>query len=204
MIVNLASNPVILSDDDSDNNAWIPTDDEHSRIFKLWPEWTLSERARPTSSWIWTYGFEIQHNTSRRWVCMVCLRSRRGRPVHLESKGTQNAENHLWKDHGRWDPSQRRSPPSEKKGKRAYPSVMDTMGLIRSSPRDQAVANKLIKSFDRDHFHTLCVNWVVDAQLSFRAIENPRLRLIFEYLNPSVEVQDAHLSRRTIRGYKLS
>ncbi|KAK3934501.1 hypothetical protein QBC46DRAFT_347568 [Diplogelasinospora grovesii] len=125
MTANSASNPVLLSDDNSDNNQfdWVPNDKERSRIFKFWPEWTSSERARPTSSWIWTYGFEIQHSTSRRWLCMVCLRSKCGGPVNFEAKATQNAENHLWKDHGRWDPSNRRTSPSQKKGKRPYPSV---------------------------------------------------------------------------------
>ncbi|KAK3934556.1 hypothetical protein QBC46DRAFT_235543, partial [Diplogelasinospora grovesii] len=81
-------------------------------------------------------------------VCMVYLRSRRGRPSHFKSRGTQNVENHLWKDNGHWDPSKRRAVPSEKKGKRAYLSVIDTMGLIRTNPWDQAVANKRIKSFE--------------------------------------------------------
>jgi hypothetical protein len=135
---------------------------------------------------------------------MVCLRSRRGMPGHFESRGTQNVENHLWKEQSHWDPLKRRAIPSEKKGKRAYPSVIDTMGLTRTNPWDRAIANKLIESFDRKHFHTLCVNWAVDAQLSFRAIENPRLRLIFEYLNPSVKVQDAHLSRKAIRDLAVT
>ncbi|KAJ2899378.1 restless-like transposase [Zalerion maritima] len=37
------------------------------------------------------------------------------------------------------------------------------------------------------------------TELSFRAVENPRLRAVFEYLNPAVKIQQAHIFRHTLR-----
>ncbi|CAG9950541.1 unnamed protein product [Clonostachys rosea f. rosea IK726] len=112
-----------------------------------------------------------------------------------ESKGTQNAELHLWKAHGYWDPSGRRSTPSQKKGgKRVLASISDFMGLKRSDPKDQALANSLIKRFDRGEFQKLIVNWIVESQQSFKQAEHPRLQQIFEYLNPAIKVTSAHIT----------
>ncbi|PNP59234.1 hypothetical protein FNYG_14985 [Fusarium nygamai] len=110
-------------------------------------------------------------------------------PQSYESKGTQNAELHLWKAHGYWDPSGRRSTPSEKKGgKRVLASISDFMNLKRSDPKEQALANSLIKRFDRGEFQKLIVNWIVESQQSFKQVEHPQLQQIFEYLNPAVKV----------------
>ncbi|KAK3935008.1 hypothetical protein QBC46DRAFT_358577 [Diplogelasinospora grovesii] len=66
---NTPNNSVILSESDEGiNHSVQPTAQEEARIFKLWPGWTLSERSRPTSPWIWAYGFEIQYYNSRRWI----------------------------------------------------------------------------------------------------------------------------------------
>jgi hypothetical protein len=128
------------------------------------------------------------------------IRKKESRPASYEYKGTQNAENHLWKAHGNWDPTGKRIAPSTKKGgKRVFASASDFWQLNRHDPKEQAIANSMIKHFDRGHFQRLLVNWIVDSNLSFRQAENPRLRSIFEYLNPSVAVRDAHISRQTIR-----
>lgn len=179
---------------------WTPTIDEEQRVFRVWKGFTLAERSKDTLSWVWNYGVEIQSTTSRRWVCMPCVRQGAARPQSYESRGTQNAETHLWKVHGLWDPSGRRSAPAEKKGgKRVFASITDFMNLNRSDPKDQAFANSVIKRFDQGHFRKLVVNWIVESQLSFKQIEHPRLQQIFEYLNPAVKVTDAHITAKTIR-----
>lgn len=180
--------------------SWTLTIDEEQKVFRLWKGFTLAERSKDTLSWVWNYGVEIQSTTSRRWVCMPCVRQKVTRPQSYESRGTQNAEIHLWKVHGLWDPSGRRSAPAEKKGgKRVFASVTDFMNLNRSDPKDQAFANSVIKRFDRAHFLKLLVNWIVESQLSFKQIEHPRLQQIFDYLNPAVKVTDAHITGKTIR-----
>jgi hypothetical protein len=180
-------------------STWAPTSDEERRIFRVWKGFTLAERSKDTLSWVWNYGVEIQSKTSRRWICMPCVRQKTPTPQSYESKGTQNAELHLWKAHGYWDPSGRRSTPSEKKGgKRVLASISDFMNLKRSDPKEQALANSLIKRFDRGEFQKLIVNWIVESQQSFKQVEHPRLQQIFEYLNPAVKVTSAHITAKTV------
>ncbi|OWT42267.1 restless-like transposase [Pochonia chlamydosporia 170] len=179
---------------------WNPTPEEEARIFKRWQRFTIAERSKDTSSWVWEYGIEIQSQTTRRWICMPCIRQKSNSPQSYDSRGTQNAEHHLWKSHGHWDLSGKRPAPSlAKGGKRMFPSITDIFNLGRDDPKEQSLANNLIKRFDREHFQKLVINWIVDSQQSFQQAENPRLRHIFEYLNPAVRVTDAHISRHTVR-----
>ncbi|KAM4061650.1 restless-like transposase [Hirsutella rhossiliensis] len=191
-----------LSTDDSPAvpSDWKPTPEEEARIFKRWQGFTAAERSKDTSSWVWGYGIEIQSKAARRWICMPCIRQRSHNPQSYDSRGTQNAEHHLWKSHGHWDLSGKRPAPSVTKGgKRMFSSITDIFNLSRDDPKEQSLANNLIKRFDRGHFQKLIVNWIVDSQQSFQQVENPRLRHIFEYLNPAVKVTDAHISRHTVR-----
>jgi len=180
--------------------AWPLTLEAEVRLFRQWKGYSLAQRTSQTQSWIWSFGVEIQDSTSRRWVCGPCLTAKVPKPTSYISEGTQNCEKHLWEKHGRWDTSGKRPKPSNKRGsKRKHGNIAGFTNLDLADPKDQAVANRLIKGFDRSHFQRLIVNWIVDSQLSFRAVENPRLRAVFEYLNPAVTIQQAHISRHTLR-----
>ena len=202
--VHVPTHPQNTVDPDSKDPAclaWAPSIDEELRIFRVWKGYTLAERSKDTLSWVWNYGIEIQSTTSRRWICMPCMRQKAPSPQSYESKGTQNAELHLWKAHGYWDPSGRRLTPSQTKGgKRAFASITDFMGLKRSDPKDQALANNLIKRFDRAEFQKLVVNWIAESQQSFKQVEHPRLQQIFEYLNPAINVTNAHITAKTVQS----
>jgi hypothetical protein len=73
-------------------------------------------------------------------------------------------------------------------------SIAQMFGLDPQNPKEQMVANTFIKRFDRQHFQRMLVEFAVDSNLPFAIVENPKLRSIFEYLSPSVAVQDAHIS----------
>ncbi|PWI64602.1 hypothetical protein PCL_09496 [Purpureocillium lilacinum] len=73
------------------------------------------------------------------------------------------------------------------------------LNLDTSNPKEQAIANALIQRFDRDRFQRLLLEWVVDANISFRQPGHWRLRRVFEYLNPSVAATNAHISHNTVR-----
>ena len=73
------------------------------------------------------------------------------------------------------------------------------LNLDASDPKEQAIANALIQRFDKDRFQKLLIEWVVDANVSFRQPKHRRLRHVFEYLNPSVTVTNAHISHDTVR-----
>ena len=78
-------------------------------------------------------------------------------------------------------------------------NVVDMLKLDASDPKEQAIANALIRRFDRDHFQRLLLEWVVDANIPFRQPEHWRLRRISDYLNPSVAATNAHISHNTVR-----
>ncbi|PNP52356.1 hypothetical protein FNYG_15851 [Fusarium nygamai] len=127
-------------------STWAPTSDEERSVFRVWKGFTLAERSKDTLS----------------WICMPCVRQKAPTPQSYESKDIQNAELHLWKAHGYWDPSGRQLRPSEKKGgKRVLASISDFMNIKRSHPKEQALANSLIKRFDRGEFQKPIVNWIV-------------------------------------------
>ncbi|KAJ6437048.1 cerato-platanin [Purpureocillium lavendulum] len=130
----------------------------------------------------------------------LCIERNRPKPGNVISIGTQNAERHLWDHHKILDPSGRRSAPGpRKKLSTGYQTITNTFNLDLNAPREQAIANHMIKSFDRNVFQRLVVEWVVEGNLSFREPENQRLRAIFEYLNPFVATADAHISHDTVR-----
>jgi hypothetical protein len=81
-----------------------------------------------------------------------------------------------------------------------HKSISQHFGLDTTKPREQAIANSFIKGFDRDHFHRLIVQWTVNTNRPFTDAEDPDLRAIFEYLNPSVALRKAHVTGDSIRN----
>ncbi|PCD26083.1 hypothetical protein AU210_012515 [Fusarium oxysporum f. sp. radicis-cucumerinum] len=70
-------------------------------------------------------------------------------------------------------------------------SIVEALKLDLHNPREQAIANTVIKRFDRDHFQRLLMNWIIARNHSFSIAEENELQEIFDYLNPSVSVRDA-------------
>lgn len=129
------------------------------------PGYTVSERAGKQTSWVWQHGFDIQssdHPTKRKWVCKPCLKRPKSRCTDFSAVGTQNIENHLFKDHSLVDASGKRPPPghvSRINEKTPSRSIADMLNLNVSDPKEQAVANALIRRFNKDHFQKLLIEW---------------------------------------------
>ena len=122
------------------------------------------------------------------------------KPGNVIAMGTQNAERHLWEQHKIQDPSGIRSAPaSRRRSMTGCQTITKAFNLDLTAPREQAIANRFIKSFDRNVFQRLVVEWIVESNMSFRESENKRLRTIFEYLNPFVASTDAHVGHDTVR-----
>ncbi|RYP68175.1 hypothetical protein DL771_006825 [Monosporascus sp. 5C6A] len=79
------------------------------------------------------------------------------------------------------------------------PSIPDYFGFNTYNPREQALANTLIKNFDKKQFRRLLIDWIVERNHPFTIVEEEKLRVIFEYLNPCVTNQDAHISCTTVK-----
>ncbi|KAF6528009.1 hypothetical protein HZS61_008311 [Fusarium oxysporum f. sp. conglutinans] len=146
-----------------------------------------------------------QKDEQRRWVCRACIRKRNPCPGNFDSDGIQNAYNHLFSEHGIRAPFSKTKGTAEKKADSlsvkatGQKSIVEALKLDLHNPREQAIANTVIKRFDRDHFQRLLMNWIVARNHSFSIAEENELREIFDYLNPSVSVRDANLTHTTIK-----
>ena len=178
--------------------------DQEAVLFKHFKGYLFTERNGELKSWVWDLGVDIQSKNDRKWVCLPCLREKKPKIASYGYKGTQNMENHLWKIHGTWDPSGKRSAPSNNKGgQREFASIADFFSMNRNTAADQAIANKMIQSFDTKRFQQLMVNWIVDSNLPFSAAENPRLRAVLDYLSPQIRIRNGHISHHTVRSIAI-
>jgi len=111
--------------------------------------------------------------------------------AHFHASGLENAKNHLFDKHSISPPSGKTKSAKqrmvESSGRRqCLRSIADMMKLDPMQPKEQVLANRVIKSFNRSHFQNLVMKWIVSNNLTFATVEHRELRAIFEYLNPSV------------------
>ncbi|RYO79483.1 hypothetical protein DL762_008141 [Monosporascus cannonballus] len=182
----------------------VPTDQQlEQRLWAAFPGFTISERKKDTTAWTWEFGYDIQNGDKRKWVCKKCLQRKGPKPVAMNARGTQNHANHLYEDHRISAPlgktkslrqleDEARKSQSRERSK--TPTLADYWKLDTNSPREQAIANSMIKSFDKKQFRRLLINWIIAHNHSFNIAEEKELRSIFEYLNPCVANQEAHIS----------
>ncbi|KAK6858942.1 restless-like transposase [Apiospora arundinis] len=190
------------------NTREVDAAERERRLFKAFPGFTWSERPRDLPGWFWDFGYDVQHLEKRLWVCKQCVYLGCKRPTARASKGTQNIVNHLFTEHGVSAPVGKGQGTAEKKHHaknyqaQVQPkqrSITQLLGLDTMTERDQQIANKLVKSFDKQHFQRLVVQWLVDANKPFTEAEDPHLRAVFDYLNPSVAKRKAHLVDTSVR-----
>ncbi|KAK8106569.1 reverse transcriptase [Apiospora kogelbergensis] len=190
------------------NTREVDAAERERRLFKAFPGFTWSERPRDLPGWFWDFGYDVQHLEKRLWVCKQCVYLGCKRPTARASKGTQNIVNHLFTEHGVSAPVGKGQGTAEKKHHaknyqaQVQPkqrSITQLLGLDTMTERDQQIANKLVRSFDKQHFQRLVVQWLVDANKPFTEAEDPNLRAVFDYLNPSVAKRKAHLVDTSVR-----
>ena len=182
-------------------------DQYETRLWRHFSGWLWSERSKEIRSWVWEHGYDIQRDDERKWVCKPCIRKNDPKPANFVSGGLQNAMNHLFRDHLIPAPdNETKSVLQQKSEKKSGGKRLRTMHdyssvkLDPSKPREQAIANSMIRGFDRKYFQRLLIEWIVDTNQSFTVAEHERLRAIFEYLNPAVRVTGAHISDTTVRA----
>lgn len=193
----------------SSRSATPLSDLEYQYLWRCFPDHTWSQRVRDTSSWVWDFGYDVQNfEGNRRWVCKRCVRIKSPRPRSFAEKGIQNANAHLFRDHGIRAPDEGTKSSAQKRAEKVKAkdqrSIAEVMKLDTRLSREQEIANNLVQGFDRKHFQRLLLEWVVEENHSFRVCEQGRLRRIFEYLNPVVKITDANISRMTIRRQVLA
>ncbi|KAJ3455604.1 hypothetical protein MRS44_017086 [Fusarium solani] len=175
------------------------------RLFRHFRGWTWSERARDTSSSLWDFGYDIQRDGLRKWACKDYILGNRPIIASFTSSGPQNAANHLWREHKTPAPEGEKSTAqlkSEGALKSNQPTIAFVLKLDVNKPTEQNIANSFMSRFGKQHFQRMLFDLIVSSNQSFPFAENPILREIFDYLNPSVSIQRANLSVRTVR-YKV-
>ncbi|KAL6406014.1 restless-like transposase [Ilyonectria robusta] len=176
------------------------------RLFRHFRGWTWSERARDTSSWLWDFGYDIQRHGLRKWACKDCVLRNRPIIASFTSSGLQNAANHLWREHKSPAPEGEKKSTAQLKSEGALksnqPTIASVLKLDVNKPTEQNIANSFISRFDKQHFQRMLVELIVSSNQSFSFAENPILREIVDYLNPSVSIQRANLSATAVR-YKI-
>ncbi|PWI64137.1 hypothetical protein PCL_12103 [Purpureocillium lilacinum] len=166
---------------------------EHQYLWRRFPDRVWSQR---------------NSSGNRRWICKRCIESRRPTPRNFAEKGIQNANDHLFKDHGICAPAEATKSSAQKKAEKSKTkdqrSIADVMKLDVTVPRERDITNNLVKGFDRKHFQRLLLEWIIEENHSFSVCEQGRLRRIFEYLNPLVKITEANITRTTIRHKVLA
>ena len=128
----------------------IINESHQATLFQLFPGWVVSERVRDTSSWVWQFGFDIQRNKERRWVCKCCVIAGSSIPKNFQPAGLQNAAGHLYAKHILAPPDKPMSREERRatKAPKQLNSIAHYIGLDAKQPVEQSVINKLIQSFD--------------------------------------------------------
>jgi hypothetical protein len=183
------------------------TDDEAEvALFKRYSTGIWSQNRRTHRQWVWAYGYDIEVNHKRRYVCRLCIVNRSSKYEDFAAGRLQNVANHLYEDHGiRASEDETPSKAEQSASRPTAPlaqrqSILTDLQLDPENPRDQQIANVIISGFDRNRYQQLLLEWLMVCQLPFTIVQHKRLRAIFEYLNPSVKHQNAHISANTVRN----
>ncbi|EAQ93229.1 hypothetical protein CHGG_01464 [Chaetomium globosum CBS 148.51] len=180
------------------------TEEDLAFLFKRFPGYLFTERKGPAWSWVWKFGYDISRDGKDRvWVCLRCIQQRNRKPAAYNPRNLVNVEIHLFNSHQLSDPTGKRPPPSAVKPQRESSnsrSIATFFNLNANNAEDQRMANHLISAFDRAEFQRRIVRWLISANLPFRTAEHPYLRDVFSYLNPSVDIQKANLSEKTVHA----
>ncbi|KAF5137685.1 putative AC transposase [Metarhizium anisopliae] len=165
-------------------------------------QWVLSTRSGLATGWFWAHGYDVQARTAGSrfgptcWLCCHCIRQKAHKPKAYVSSNTRNIEGHLGKAHNisHPDPAKAKWHPPERP-----PNQASLHGFTVKKRKADDFRDELAARFDKAHFQRLLVQWIADANLSFRLSEHEALHKMLEYLNPLVRETSAHLTHKTIR-----
>lgn len=154
-------------------------------------------RKRPRTGWVWEYGFDIEKDGSGRrfWLCKECHR-RKATITHMyDAASTSQANGHMEDVHR----INRDGPlPLQRKKQR---TLLDMAELDSHRPKDQAVMNAFIVSFDPSRFQHLLIRWVACDNIPFNKLESPYFRELMGYANSAIIESGSLPTHTTIREW---
>jgi hypothetical protein len=154
-------------------------------------------RKRPRTGWVWEHGYDIEKDSSRHryWVCKLC-HQRKATATHIyDAASTSQANGHMADAHriGR----DGHMPP---RGKRQR-TLLDMVTLDAHQPKEQAMMNAFISSFDPGHFQQLLIRWVTCDNIPYHKLESPYFRQLLAYANSAIIDSGSLPTHTTIREW---
>jgi hypothetical protein len=185
MVTPTPAPPVLLS-----NSAPESRPGRHNR--RIGGEnWSLIEhppnvRRKSRVSQIWTHGGEYL-NTNRpqedpRWICDLCNSIISIRGTH----GTFNINRHLLNKHG-IAVKRIRSEVEEEEEETRSETRSESRSESHSQPRRQQIFSTLIAPVNIDVFRERLVQWIIQCQVPFTAVEQEQFRQLLLCIQPSLD-----------------
>ncbi|KAK2926541.1 Ribonuclease H-like superfamily [Fusarium oxysporum f. sp. vasinfectum] len=155
------------------------------------------QRRRPRTGWVWEHGFDIEKDGSGRrfWLCKDC-HGKKATITHMyDAASTSQANGHMEDVHR----INRDGPMSPQRKKQR--TLFDMADLDCRRPKDQAVMNAFIASFDPVRFQHLLVRWVACDNVPFNKLESPYFRELMGYANSAIIESGSLPTHTTIRDW---
>ncbi|KAG6990049.1 Zinc finger BED domain-containing protein RICESLEEPER 2 [Fusarium oxysporum f. sp. conglutinans] len=155
------------------------------------------QRRRPRTGWVWEHGFDIEKDGSGRrfWLCKDC-HGKKATITHMyDAASTSQANGHMEDVH-----RINRDGPMSPQRKKQH-TLFDMADLDCRRPKDQAVMNAFIASFDPVRFQHLLVRWVACDNVPFNKLESPYFRELMGYANSAIIESGSLPTHTTIRDW---
>lgn len=154
-------------------------------------------RKRARTGWVWEHGFDIEKNDSghRFWLCKACHRKKATITHMYDAASTSQANSHMEEIHhiNRGGPML----PQRKKQR----TLFDMVDLDSHRPKDQALMNAFISSFEPLRFQHLLIRWVACDNIPFHKLESPYFRDLMAYANSAIADSGSIPTHSTIRDW---
>jgi hypothetical protein len=152
---------------------------------------------RVRTGWVWEYGYDIEKAGSgrRSWLCKECHRKKAITTHMYDSTSTSQANSHMESVH-RINKDGHMS--SKRKKQR---TLFDMADLDSHRPKDQAVMNAFIASFDPICFQRLLIRWVACDNVPFNKLESPYFRDLMGYANGAIIESGSLPTHSTMREW---
>ncbi len=147
------------------------------------PGYSISRRRkRPRTGWAWEHGFDIEKDeTGRRfWLCKVCHRKKAANTHMYDATSTSQANGHMEIIH-----RINKDGPIVLQRKRQR-TLFDVVDLDSHKPKDQALMNAFVASFEPARFQQLLIRWVACDNIPFHKLESPYFRDLLAYANSAI------------------
>ncbi|KJZ68851.1 hypothetical protein HIM_11754 [Hirsutella minnesotensis 3608] len=154
-------------------------------------------RKRPRTGWVWEHGFDIEQDGSERrfWLCRTCHRKKSICTHMYDAASTSQANSHMENVH-----RINRDGPILSQRKRQR-TLLDMVDLDCSQPKEQALMNAFVASFEPARFQQLLIRWVACDNIPFHKLESSYFRDLMAYANSAIVESGSLPTHSTVRNW---